>query len=133
MGSCWQDADRVKSSVGSNWRIIQDSGEDKIVRSVHYTNDDGNPCGGYVEGTGLKIQWQNGPMKDIDGMLLKKNGAFVEDVIEAALGRLRYFQGTRFANRYNESVIIALESALAHLNDRTKDREERGVEGTYEE
>jgi hypothetical protein len=103
------------------------------VKSKHYTNDDGNPSGGYVEAIGLSIRWQNGPMKDAEGDALKQNGAFVEDVILAALDRLRYFQSTRFRTVHNNLAIIALESAVQHLKMRTKDREERGVEGTYEE
>ena len=61
------------------------------------------------------------------------NGAFVEDVIDACADRIRYYQGGRFASDYNAKALEHLEAALAALDQRTKDREARAVEGTYKE
>jgi hypothetical protein len=61
------------------------------------------------------------------------NGAFVEDVIEAAADRIRYYQASRFASGYNADALSYLEAALAALNRRTSDREARDVEGTHKE
>lgn len=94
---------------------------------------DGNPAGGYVRGTGLSIDWQNGPLgRGFDRH--EPNGAFVETVIEAARQRIEYYQtgcNGKFACRENALAITKLEEALHWLNHRTAAREARGVEGTH--
>jgi hypothetical protein len=93
----------------------------------------GNPAGGVVVGTGLHINWQDGPLGT--GMTRQTpNGAFVETVIAAALQRIQYYQtasGGKFACRENALAITKLEEALHWLNHRTAAREARGVEGTH--
>ena len=86
--------------------------------------------GGTTFGTGFAISWQNGPLGR-DGDRIKPNGAFVESIILAAVDRLEYYQQSRFASAYNADALISLRQALARLNDRTSDRERRGVEGTH--
>lgn len=92
---------------------------------------DGNPTGGCVGGQGFGICWQDGPLGR-DGDRVKPNGAFVEDVLEACKQRLDYFQGSKFACFENSLAIHHIELALGALDDRTRDREERKVEGTHE-
>lgn len=93
----------------------------------------GNPGGGGVEGVGLKIDWQNGPLGR--GSERKEpNGAFVETVIAAAIQRIGYYQlaaNERFKCRENAIAITKLEEALLWLDKRTRDREERQIEGTH--
>ena len=63
------------------------------------------------------------------------NGAFVEDVIAAALGRLQFYQTAssgKFACRENALAITKLEEALHWCQHRTAVREARAVEGTHE-
>ena len=94
----------------------------------------GNPAGGTVEGTGLSITWQNGPLGRDDNRT-EPNGAFVETVIAAAKQRIEYYQKTaagRFACRENAVAITKLDEALMWLQKRTADREARGVEGTHD-
>jgi len=56
--------------------------------SSNETDKDGNPTGGKVTGTGLLIEWQNGPLgRGADRK--EPNGAFVETVIDAATPRAR--------------------------------------------
>lgn len=93
-------------------------------------DDDGNPAGGYVSGTGLSITWQNGPLA-VDGERLDPNGAFVETVIAAAKQRIEHYNETKFRCRENSLAITKLEEALHWLQHRTADRTERGVEGTH--
>jgi hypothetical protein len=102
-----------------------------IMIVTHYFCDaDGNPAGGTTYGRGFTIGWQNGPLGR--GAERKEpNGAFVEDVIEAAADRLAYYQGTKFASDHNARALDALRSALTALNERTADREGRKVEGTH--
>lgn len=101
-------------------------------RYVNNNNDaQDNPAGGVVEGVGLSIVWQNGPLGR--GALRKDpNGVFVEDVIEAARQRIAFYQESIFKCRENAIAITRLEEALMWLDKRTKDREAREVEGTHE-
>ena len=104
-----------------------------IIRfeAVNHTDPDGNPAGGYVDGIGLEIVWQNGPLNRGPDRL-EPNGAFVETVIAAALQRIEYYQESPFRCRENALAITKLEEALHWLNHRTAAREEREVEGTHE-
>jgi hypothetical protein len=94
-------------------------------------DDNGNPSGGGVIGTGLTIRWQNGPL----GRPPKPaTGAFVEDVIEAARQRLEFYQtasGGKFKCRENALAITKLEEALHWLTARRTEREARGVQGEH--
>ena len=108
------------------------------ITENHYKDRQGNPAGGMTAGRGIHITWQDGPLQ-VDGERREPNGAFVEDVIRAALGRLRFYQTEgipggqgRFACRENALAITKLEEALHWLQHRTADRESRGVEGTHQ-
>jgi len=91
----------------------------------------GNPAGGYVSGVGLRIDWQNGPLGQGDNRQ-KPNGAFVETVIAASIERLKFYQESEFKGEENARAIQFLDQALDVLNERTKSREKRGVEGTHQ-
>jgi hypothetical protein len=115
----------------------------------HYVDDTGNPAGGTTSGPGISISWQNGPVA-VDGERKEPNGAFVEGVIAAAVGRLEFYQDSKFRCRENALAITKLEEALHWLGHRTADREARtadreargeartadrearGIEGTHE-
>lgn len=100
-------------------------------KSEHWNDVAGRPAGGVTWGTGFAISWQNGPLGRGESRL-EPNGAFVEDVINAAVDRLAYYQESEFASDYNETALEHLEEALAALQARTRDREERAVEGTHQ-
>jgi hypothetical protein len=93
----------------------------------------GNPGGGETAATGIAIRWQNGPLgRGSDRK--EPNGAFVEGVLQAAIGRLEFYQktnGSKFACRENAIALTHLETALLWLEKRTRGREEREVEGTH--
>lgn len=103
-------------------------------KSNHFNDRNGNPAGGTTSGKGFTIGWQNGPLRE-QGQpgLAEPNGAFVEDIIGAAIDRLEYYQKSRFACDYNENAIKCLNEALSHCEARTADRESRNVEGTHQE
>jgi hypothetical protein len=101
------------------------------ITEQHHVDEHGNPAGGTTSGRGISIEWQNGPLA-VDGVRREPNGAFVEGVIAAALGRLQHYQASRFKCRENALAITKLEEALHWLESRTKDREQRGVEGTHQ-
>ena len=88
---------------------------------------DGNPTGGVYTNIGLDIEWQNGVVQNN-----VPNGASIEDVIEAVLQRLMFFQNSKFVCRENALAITKLEEALHWLNARTTRRKREGTEGTYD-
>ena len=103
---------------------------------------DNNPTGGHVilgveddstENAVLHIEWQDGPrgIPNSD-KLLPPNGAFVEDVIWAALQRLEFFNEGKYRDRANSIAITKLEEALQALKNRQLERSYRGVEGKHE-
>lgn len=100
--------------------------------SKNFTDENGNPAGGYAKGVGIDIVFQNGPLgRGADRK--EPNGAFVEGVIAAAIQRIAYYQESRFACRENAIALTHLETALLWLNKRTADREAREVEGTHQQ
>lgn len=91
-------------------------------------NDGENPTGGQTKLAGDSvINWQNGV---VEGG--QQNGAFVEDVITAAIERIEYFNDSKFRCRENSLAITKLEEALMWLRYRTSNRENQGVENTYD-
>lgn len=79
------------------------------------------------EGDIISIRFQNGPILE-----LGVNGCMVEDLIEICIDRIDWFQRGEFPVHYNNLAMKDLKSALGNLTDRTKNREERRVEGTYQ-
>ncbi len=135
----WTPPPRQQQTIGEQEHRTMRQG----IVSKHTNDANGNPAGGTTTGTGISIGWQNGPLGRhaagceegkpcVEGCTrVAPNGAFVEDVIEAAADRLRYYQGSRFACETNAEALDHLEKALAALDRRTKDRESRKVEGTH--
>jgi hypothetical protein len=104
--------------------------EERNFDETHWLDSAGRSAGGCTTGVGFTISWQNGPLGR-DGDRKKPNGAFVEDIIDAAIGRLEFCQSGQFASEYNERAIAKLRLAVTELNNRTADREKRAVEGTH--
>ena len=102
------------------------------LEAENVLNADGNPSGGFATGNGLEIRWQDGPLGREPAT---PNGAFVDDVIEAARQRIEFYQkaaGGKFACRENALAITKLEEALHWLYARRMERERRGVQGTHQ-
>ena len=96
-------------------------------------DENGNPAGGYAHGTGMKIEWQNGPLGR-DENRKSPNGAFVETVLGAVKQRIEFYQlasNKKFSCRENAIAITKIEEAMLWLDSRTKAREARKVEGTH--
>lgn len=98
--------------------------------SEHWSDENGNPAGGVTSGKGFTISWQNGPLGR-DMARREPNGAFVEDVIAAAVDRIEFYQRSKFACEDNAEALQNLVAALIALQRRTRDREARAVEGTH--
>jgi len=85
----------------------------------------------YVILTGISqtvgnIKFQKGPVKQTES-----NGCFIEDLIVICMDRLNGFQSGDFACVENAEALRYLAEALEALDDRTKDRQARKVEGTF--
>jgi len=72
------------------------------------------------------VDFQDGPIKE-SGV----NGIMNENLIAIVIDRLRGFQSGKYACRPNAIALTKLEEALMWLKERTRDREERMVEGTH--
>lgn len=101
------------------------------LESMSYTDEDGNPDGGWTEAPGLHIRWQRGPL-NFDGETAW-NGCFLVSVLEAAKRQLEFYQTTKFNCADNENAMAMVEMAIRILNKRQLDRFERGVRGGHEE
>lgn len=102
------------------------------IKSEHWLDENGNPAGGSTFGNGFAISWQNGPLGRGNNRK-EPNGAFVEDIITAAIDRIEFYQNGKFACESNAETIRHLKRALVSQQSRTANREARGVEGTHEE
>lgn len=101
------------------------------IEQEHRIDEQGNPAGGVTSGVGFVINWQDGPLK-VDGERREQSGAFVEDIIAAAIGRIEYYQDSKFHCLPNAVALGHLRAAAEALEERTRDREDRGVEGTHQ-
>lgn len=100
------------------------------ITQTHWNDANGNPAGGSTFGDGFAISWQNGPLGRGEDRKAA-NGAFVENIIVAAIGRLEYYQASRFNCQENADALAHLKSALEACNRRTARREQQQVEGTH--
>lgn len=113
------------------------------VKAINVLDENGNPTGGHVilnkqpcyssDDIMMLVNWQDGPRgQEGTDELLPPNGAFVEDVIWAALQRLEFFNEGKYRSRANSMAITHLEQALQALKDRQLERSHRNVEGKHE-
>ena len=120
-----EDMEQELSRVfGRRHTMNQEITEDNKV------NEQGNPAGGRTTGIGISINWQDGPLAE-DGQIKEPTGAFVEGVVNAAVGRLQFYQASQFKCFENAMALTHLLQALHWLNHRTEIRLVRGIEGTY--
>lgn len=73
----------------------------------------------------IDIQFQCGPIQEVG-----VNGTTIEEVIGVLVRRLEGFQSGPFRCRTNALAITKLEEARLWLFERTRQRQEQGVEGT---
>ena len=71
------------------------------------------------------IDFQKGPINEVG-----VNGIQNEDLIAIVIDRLRSFQEGDYPCVENGKALVDLHGALYHLQNRTQERYERGVEGT---
>lgn len=120
-----------------------------VINAANHLDENENPTGGFVtlhitkygvvEFPALIVNWQDGPrgpetsdQKVGPDGLLPPNGAFVEDVLWAALQRLEFFNEGKYRDRANSMAVTHIEQALQALKDRQLERTHRNVEGKHE-
>lgn len=103
-----------------------------MIEQTHYVDREGRPAGGWSTAKGVSIRWQDGPLAE-GGVRREPNGAFVEDVIAVAIGRIEFYQKSEFHCIHNAVALGHLYAAAEALAERTRDRERRGVEGTHQQ
>lgn len=72
----------------------------------------------------IKFDIQDGPIKE-NGV----NGCQIDDMVHVAMVIIKKLND-KYPCEENSQAISCLSQALKHLDDRTKNREKRGVEGT---
>lgn len=113
--------------------VLGDLGPVTEWTDCHWLDGDENPEGGHAYGRGFAIAWQRGPLGPLLGGNRKiANGAFVEDVLAACVGRLRFLNGGKFHCEENDRAVAHINAAIGALQLRTKRRVNAGTEGTNE-
>ena len=74
----------------------------------------------------LRVMFQDGHI-----LTAGVNGVMDENLLAIVVDRLRGFQSGPYACRENALALTKLEESLMWLRERTREREARGVEGTY--
>jgi hypothetical protein len=82
---------------------------------------------GSVTGELCHISFQNGPIKEVG-----VNGVTQEALLAIVIDRLKSFQAGPYACESNQKALDYSMLALSFLQDRTRARIARGVEGTHE-
>lgn len=113
-------------------QTVVQSGQSNVLRCRNWVDSDGNPSSGYAHGIGFSVTFQDGPRgKDDNGVLHPANGAFVEDLLAAAMQRLAFFQNSKFACAENAEAIEHIHAAISALERRSSARRSRGVLGSH--
>ncbi len=94
-------------------------------------NPEGFVTGGNSTGIGFNFEWQDGPFQGPDGT--EQTGAVVTDVLKAVCQRLEAYKNSPSSCRENSLAITHIEEAMHWLDARLRNREQRGVLGTYAE
>lgn len=85
-----------------------------------------HPSEGFLHEHGCHISFQNGPIKEFG-----VNGVTQEALLAIVIDRLRSFQAGPFATGANHNALADCLSALNWLQQHTRDRIKRGVEGSH--
>lgn len=73
------------------------------------------------------VLFQNGPIQEAG-----VNGVTHEALLAILIDRLEGFQRGTYANTYNGEALANLKNAQHALHARTRERQDRGVEGTHQ-
>ena len=124
-------------------REITDHHTNECNRAIHVVADERDPNSGYASHhytitldrsapddpltEETRLRFQRGPIKEA-GI----NGITNEVLLAIVIDRLEGFQSGPFACDENAAALHHVRAALSRLEDRTRARAVRGVEGTHE-
>lgn len=111
-------------SGGANHQYLITGFNSATNPSNPWTDDEGKP----VPSQHLTVLFQNGPINEAG-----VNGVTHETLLAILIDRMEGFQAGPFANENNKAALINLRAALTKLQDRTRARIARGVEGTHQQ
>ena len=100
--------------------VIDEPGAGGACHSYYITPTVGNA-------SGVRIDFQNGPLKETGGI---PNGLSQESLLAVVEDRLAGFQSGDYATEDNDEALGHVRAAMECLHRRTKERMDRGVEGT---
>jgi hypothetical protein len=75
----------------------------------------------------LQVRFQEGHVKQVG-----VNGCFVEDLIDAAIARIRFYQSGELACAENEATLVFLVAARGAMDRRRANRLAQGVAHPYD-
>jgi len=105
-----------------------DSANHQIEIAVLDEPGHGGACHLYrVDGGRCMVGFQNGPIKEYG-----VNGITHEALLAILIDRMEGFQSGPYASADNATALDHLRGALSALQNRTRERLARGVEGTHE-
>lgn len=102
-------------------KVLDEPGQGNACHEYSITPTTGNA-------TGMRITFQKGPLQEI----IYPNGISNEALLAVVEHRLQGFQSGDFACRENALALTKLQEAMHWLHHRTRERIQRGVEGTNE-
>ena len=109
-----------------NVTVLDEPGQGGACHEYQITTDSVPPSGGDWRLGPTRISFQNGPIKEVG-----VNGVTHEALLAILIDRMRSFQAGPYSNRANAITLTHLEEALMWLQSRTRERINRGVEGTH--
>jgi hypothetical protein len=104
--------------------VLDEPGQGGACHIYGITSDEPRNAGSPPAVT-LPIRFQNGPIKEFG-----VNGISGEALLAIVEDRLKSFQAGPFACRENALALTHLQEAMHWLHHRTRERMQRGVEGT---
>jgi len=105
--------------------VLDEPGSGNACHKYHITDQSvGGDSGGAVH---CHVQFQDGPIKEAD-----INGISNEALLAIVVDRLEGFQSGEFACETNADALNLVAGAMTVLHIRTKERMDRGVEGTHQ-
>lgn len=105
----------------------QDSAPSMYQMFHDVSQEPNQPVGGYIDGKRHHyICFQNGPIKEVG-----TNGITHEVLLAILIDRLECYQSGKWACVNNATALEHLKLAKDALNQRTKERLDKGIEGTH--
>ncbi len=97
-----------------------------VILGYHDLSNPSRPAHRQAD-TSVELLFQNGPIAEVG-----VNGITHEALLAILIDRLEHFQAGPYANDYNQIALDHLKGAQNALQARTRERMDRGVEGTHQ-